>query len=98
MTTITIADFIKSNNFTSVAKQVRANINGYTYVTFIDSKNEATNIYLSKSLALEVFEGTSIGKGFFANKTIAETANGEGEVRYKLAHKDSQRISLEDIM
>lgn len=98
MKTISISDFCKAQGFTQVAKATRKNVNGYGYVTFINAANEATNVYFSKSLDPEVAEGTALNKAFFANKVIAEVENAEGETRYKIAHKDSQRIDIADLL
>ena len=97
MTTIEISQFVKEQGFTQVAKATRKNVNQYGYVTFINAANEATNIYFSKSLDSEVPEGTLLNKEFFSNKTIVLAENAEKEARYKICHKDSQRISIEDL-
>lgn len=98
MKTLTISEFCATNNLVEVAKQVRENSNGYLFVTFIDSNNVALNLYLSKSLCEEIAVNTLITKGFFSNKVVAETSNEAGELRFKLAHKDSQRLDLSDIL
>ena len=39
LVTIPVMDFMKSKSFISCHKSVRANANGYPYVTFINDKN-----------------------------------------------------------
>ena len=98
MNTFSVSEFCAANNLVEVAKSVRANSNGYQFITFIDKDNVALNLYLSKSLCEEIPEGTAITKGFFNNKVVVETENAEGETRFKLAHKDSQRVDLADVL
>ena len=98
MKTMSVSEFCAANNLVEVAKSVRVNANGYPYITFIDSSNVAFNLYLSISLSSEIAEGTEIRRGFFNDKVIAETENAEGEKRFKLAHKESLRIELSEIL
>lgn len=98
MKTLTVQEFCATNNLVEVAKQVRENANGYAFITFIDSNNVALNLYLSKSLCEEIAVNTPITKGFFSNKVVVKTENAEGETRFKLAHKDSQRVDLADVL
>ena len=98
MKTMSVSEFCAANNLVEVAKSVRANSNGYQFITFMDDNNVALNLYLSKSLCDEIPEGAAIIKGFFKDKVVVETENGEGETRLKLAHKDSQRLDLSDIL
>lgn len=92
-----VKDFCNSNNLVEVAKKIRANSNGYLFITFIDSNNEALNIYFSKRLCEDFSEGDVIVKGFFNDKVIVETLNEEGETRLKLSYKDSQRHNLSEL-
>ena len=92
-----VKDFCNSNNLIEVAKKIRANSNGFLFITFINNNNEAFNIYLSKRLCEDYSEGDSIVKGFFNDKIIIETLNEEGETRLKLSYKDSQRHNLSEL-
>lgn len=94
-----VKDFCNSNNLVEVAKKIRANSNGYLFITFIDSNNKALNIYLSRRLCEVYSEGGVIAKGFFNDKVIVETLNEEGETRLKLSYpvKDSQRYNLSEL-
>lgn len=98
MNTISVNQFVAVNAIVEVSKKVRANSNGYLYVTFIDSDNKAINVYLSKSLCEEHSEDEAIVKGFFKEMLIAEVQNSEGEQRIKLVHKESQRLDISDIL
>lgn len=98
LVTASVKDFMKSNNFTQVHKEVRANTNGYPYITFIDSKNVAENIYFSKGASEQVSEGQEIKKGFFDNFLVATTTNATGEERIKIVRSgDSTRLDVEDL-
>ena len=94
--TQTIAEFVKSRNFVEINKLVSTNVNGYPFVTFIDSNNKAENIYFSKSSSDDVSEGDNV-QDFIANCVIVETVNAAGETRLKLS-KNSNRISLASLL
>lgn len=88
-----ILDFAKSKGFVNIVPRVRINTNGYPYVTFIDSANQAENIYFSKASAEQVAEGTPVDKGLLARHQIGITTNAEGEERIKLI-SNSERVDL----
>ena len=88
-----IKDFAKSKGFMQLAPAVRINTNGYPFITFINEKNEAENIYFSKSAAEQVAEGTPVDKSLLARHQIGITTNAEGEERIKLI-SNSERVDL----
>lgn len=100
LTVISVKDFMKANNFTQVHNEVRQNSNGYPFVTFINGKNEAENIYFSKEAAKlpSAKLGTPIAKGYFNDFSIAETKNEAGETRIKLVRAgSSSRLDMDDL-
>ena len=97
---IGVKDFMKANAFTQVHNEVRQNSNGYPFVTFINGKNEAENIYFSKGASAlpSAKLGTPIAKGYFDAFSIAETTNTAGEKRIKLVRQgDSSRKEMDDL-
>lgn len=98
LVTVSVKDFMKANSFVQVHKEVRANTNGYPYITFINGKNEAENIYFSKEASKQVKAGDPIAKGFFDNFLTASTTNEAGEERIKLVRSgDSTRLDIDDL-
>ena len=98
LNTTDVKSFMVSSGFVSVVKMVRVNTNQYPYITFIDDKNTATNIYFSKNASKLVVEGQLIEKGFFNPFRIAETKNSAGETRVKLVGMgEALRANLEDL-
>lgn len=96
--THSVQDWMKSNGFNQVHNRVRVNTNGYPFVTFINTNNEAENIYFSIEAAKAVSANSEIKKGFFANLIIAETTNAAGETRIKLARAgSSSRLEADDL-
>lgn len=81
---IALTIFCQSLGYNAVSK-VRANSNGYKYVTLADTKTgKVENLYLGRrySETVEVDEQLPI-KELFVN----ETENEHGEKRYKLTDK-----------
>ena len=97
MERMTIKEFAKEQGFVQINKTIRANSSGYPFVTFINAKNEAENVYFSKGGALEVKAGdifTDVAK----NYDITMATNAEGEVRAKLCRKGGDRVSIDDLL
>ena len=98
MKTMSIRDFMVENDFCQVNKSVAENSNGYKFLTFINSGNEAENVYFTKSLNEEVLVGTPVNKDFVKDKVICIVENAKGEIRYKIASKgESLRVNIEDL-
>ena len=98
---ITVKQFCAENNFVQVNNEVKTNVNGYPFVTFINKDNKAENIYFSKEESLNHKDGDpiSVSDGFFDELQIAYTKNAEGEERIKLVGPgSSMRESLDDLM
>ncbi len=92
----TIKEFAASKSFTSVAPSVRVNTNGYPFITFIDDKNVAENVYFSKAASAKVAVGQSVDKDLMSQHQIAITRNAAGEERVKLI-SNSERVSLDEL-
>ena len=84
--TVTIGEFCKANGFVQVHNEVRENVNGYPYLTFINRENIAENVYFSKkeSENHEAGDPVSVADGFFNDLRIAYTINEAGEERVKI--------------
>ena len=95
---MSIKDFMLQNDFCQVNKSVAKNINGYKFLTFLNSANEAENVYFTKSLNEEVETGTPVNRDFVSDKVICIVENADGQIRYKLASKgESSRVGIEDL-
>ena len=97
MKTMTIKEFALANDIKTYALTVRANMNGYLFVTFISATNEATNVYFSKSMTEKITAGDDVKVLFKEHACqIAETTNADGETRLKLIG-NSERGNIEDL-
>ena len=98
MKTLSLREFMVENDFCQVNKSVAENSNGYKFLTFIDSANNAENVYFTKSLNEEVPTGTLVNRDFVSDKVICIVENANGEIRYKIASKgESLRVNIEDL-
>ena len=95
--TATLSAFTQAMDLVQTNKAVGENVNGYPYITFIDSKNEATNIYFSKEASKDVVAGTPINAELLAQYRIGYTTNAEGEPRIKLVGIGG-RLNLADML
>ncbi len=91
--TLTLKDFCVSKGFTQIAPVVRTNTNGYPYITFINSNNEAENVYFSKTTSQGVTEGTPVDKALLSSLQVGITTNAAGEERIKLVSMSRVDIS-----
>ena len=84
MSRIKLTTFASQNGYNAVSK-VRANTNGYKYVTLADSETGNTeNIYLGTrfSETVEVGEKLTLTELY-----VTETENSAGEKRWKITDK-----------
>lgn len=94
---VAIGAFASEKGFTSIAPVVRENVNRYPYLTFINAKNEAENIYFSKKAAATVKAGMPVTKEMLGGLSIGHTTNEAGEARIKLV-SNSERVDLADLL
>ncbi len=93
----TIKEFASAKDFVNIASAIRVNTNNYPFVTFIDSKNVAENVYFSKKASELVAEGQAITADFLKGFQIGYTKNEAGEERVKLI-SNSERLVLADLL
>ena len=93
----TVKEFVTENGFVEIAREVRANSNGYPFVTFINGQNIATNVYFSQNAAGTVEAGQPITRELIADLQIVFVKNADGEDRIKISRKSTSRLSLEDL-
>jgi len=88
--TVSVSEFAASKGFTQIIPTIRANVNGYPFVTFINDNNEAENVYFSKSSAesIELNEDISTKLKTFQ---IGFTTNEAGEERVKIISNSGRR-------
>lgn len=95
MLVLTIKQFIAQKGFTSIVPTVRENVNHYPFLTFINDKNEAENVYFSKKAPVAL--GQVVDKQFLSQYQIAIVKNAEGEERTKLI-SNSARVNIADLL
>ena len=82
--------FCADNNIRSISK-VRVNKNGFPFCTFLNSANEAENIYFSRNLASDLglsagdAQSCLKGRNILKLEILDENENGTGEFRLKIA-------------
>lgn len=95
MARIALKAFASQNGFDMVSR-VRANANGYLFVTLLSktNPNHTENIYFSKRFQEE--GGYKAGQDLRANEVfVTEADNASGEARLKLTNKNT---SAEDTL
>jgi hypothetical protein len=97
MERISIKEFAQLRGFVQINKTIRTNVNTYPYVTFINAKNEAENVYFSIGGAEEIKAGQLFDKELASTFDIAMYQNEAGEERVKLCRKGGDRVSIEDL-
>ena len=97
---IHIATFCTDEKIVNIVPTVRANENGYKFLTMvrvIDGANTSENIYLSKSTAEQFEEGQVLSKDELKKFSVCHTTNAEGEDRTKLTVGASTWIAVSDL-
>ena len=98
---ISVLDYFKQMNISSVVNHVRVNANGYPYVSLLDdsvSPSKCYNTYLSKGASALVVVGEVVNKEFLARFNIGFATNAVGEERIKFVRADAgNRVSINDL-
>jgi len=83
----TLIAFAKEQGFNAVS-EVRANSNGYKYMTLLDSHTgNANNVYLGQRYAETVTVGQKINP---ATLFIQDTTNADGASRFKISDRSGE--------
>lgn len=67
---------------------LRENTNGYPFITLLNKKGEAQNIYFGQKSAVLIKDNFEVGQSVVAalkDATVIKSTNAEGETRYKLS-------------
>ena len=96
----TVRELVKRNIISGIST-LRMNQNNYPYVTLLNKKGEAHNLYFGKKTS-EVVSGT-FSKGdqvvdFLVDAEVIETKNEKGEIRYKLSKSTSDYLSEQSLL
>lgn len=94
MKTLSLKEFMAEKGFTQVIPVVRKNSNSYPFLTFTNAKNEAENVYFSKSMSADAGK---VDIEFLRSLKACETANAEGDLRWKLTDSAGTRVELADL-
>ena len=104
MEQISLRDLVKQGGVRTISV-LRENTNGYPFVTFLNSKGEAQNVYFGQKSAVLIKDNFEVEKPVIQalkEATVIKTKNAEGEIRYKLSlpnptSKYSTDVELMDI-
>ena len=94
---LSIKELCVLKGFVTLVPSVRSNTNDYPYITFINAKNEAENIYFSKAASANVTLGSPVDKAMLATHQAAFTKNEAGEDRIKLI-SNSERVDISSLL
>lgn len=94
MKTLSLKEFMQEKSFAQVIPVVRKNNNGYAFLTFTYADNKAENIYFSKSMSEVVKDVEKVDIAFLRGLKACETANADGELRWKLTDSAGNRVDM----
>lgn len=94
---LSVKEFAKQNGFVQLVPNVRTNVNGYPFITFLKEDNTAENIYFSRKASAAVAAGTPVDKQLLSVYQIGITTNAEGEERIKLI-SNSDRVDISSLL
>ncbi len=99
--TVSIKNLVTHNIIDSIGK-LAINVNGYGFVTILNDKRKAANLYFTKDLSPKVIDtfgvGNNLPKEFVENLIVIASENNDGEQRFKLYdNSDSKYTSLSDM-
>lgn len=96
-TVMTVAEFCKMKGFVELVPKVRFNANSYPFITFINGKNEAENIYFTVNASENVHEGQDLREIAHDLQIVVVSYTDGRESRAKISRKSSSRLTIEDL-
>ena len=87
METISLRELVKRGVVRNLSV-LRENTNGYPFITLLNKRGQANNIYFGQKSAILIKDNFEIGQNIVValkDATVIKTANEAGEVRYKLS-------------
>lgn len=97
---INIVTFCTDEKIANIVPVVRANENGYLFLTMvriIDGANKSENIYMSKSTAEQFEEGQVLSNDELKKFSVCHTTNADGDARTKLTVGASTWVAVKDL-
>jgi len=92
LTTASVKEFMENDDFIHIHELIRENANGYLYLTFIDSANQASNVYFTEK-AVDINglkKDQELDADFFADlQMVYVEYTDEREARWKICPKGS---------
>lgn len=97
---LNLREFCSNQGFVQLYPDVRTNSNDYPFITFMDSKNVAENIYFGKELGNSFVLGQILDKSDFDDLRFTLVSyDDEREDQWKIAKKGtSSRVSIADLI
>jgi hypothetical protein len=98
-TFLSLSNFVEKYNFTEIVPEIRKNSNGYPFVTFLNSKNVATNVYFGSSISDSYSEGTKITSEMLKGLQAYEYLREDGGLGLRLVSKNAgNRVSISSLL
>ena len=97
---IHIAKFCTDEKIENIVPTVRANENGYKFITMVrivDGANKSENIYMSKETAKQFEVGQVLSNEELKKFSVCHTTNKAGEARTKLTVGASAWVAVKDL-
>jgi hypothetical protein len=97
---IHIAKFCTDEKIENIVRTVRANKNGYKFLTMvriIEGKNKSEQFYMSKATAEQFEVGQVLSDDELKKFSVVHTTNNDGEPRTKLTVGASTWASVKDL-
>lgn len=95
-----LSAFCQSKGFIETADAIRENSNQYPFITFINEKNEAENVYFSKRAGAQVTVGQVITPELLKSLMVSFVEYEDGRPsKHKLCFKgESRRINIAEFL
>lgn len=97
---INIVKFCTEEEIVHIVPAVRANENGYKFLTMvriIDGANKSDNIYMAKTTAKQYEVGQVLSNEELKKFSVCHTTNNDGEPRTKLTVGASTWVAVKDL-
>lgn len=95
---LSLREFVANYQITEIVPEVRENSNGYTFVTFVNHKNNAENVYFGSSIAKDYSAGMPITKDLLDKLQVYEYLRDDGKQGLRLVRKGVTRVAISGLI
>lgn len=97
---LSLREFVANYAITEIIPEIRENSNGYSFITFVNDRNDAENVYFGSSIAKDYSAGTPVTRAMLDRLQIYQYAREDGKQGLRLVRKagNESKVSIDTLL